>query len=203
VRNDGPAVETLSDIVAQAFRERGHSLDDATWDAWRDEDNHWVAQLQWQAGRTTNAAHWRYQPDAHGGTIVALDDTAFDLIDPDFGRPLRGLAAVALHSAEQLELSDEIEDEHTEPSSLEVPASETSETVPSDATEAASTDIIDAETTEVVADSVESATGTDRSAPPVSPRTAPQSGAHNKDKRGKPALPSWDDVLLGVRSSGR
>ena len=63
--------------------------------------------------------------------------------------------------------------------------------------------VMDAETTEVVADSVESATGTDRSAPPVSPRTAPQSGAHNKDKRGKPALPSWDDVLLGVRSSGR
>ena len=34
------------------------------------------------------------------------------------------------------------------------------------------------------------------------PKPAPQhQGA--KDKRGKPALPSWDDVLLGVRSSGR
>lgn len=210
VRDNGPAVPTLSEIVTLAFRARGHNIDDATWDAWRDEDNHWVAQLQWQAGRTTNAAHWRYQPDAHGGTIVALDDTAFDLIDPDFGRPLRGLAPVALHSAEQLELSDDIagEADRAEPSNLgpttlEVPASETSNTDASDK-EASDTDIIDAETTEVVADSVESATGTDRSTPPVSPRTAPHSGAsHNKDKRGKPALPSWDDVLLGVRSSGR
>ncbi|NKS70466.1 hypothetical protein GS584_17455 [Rhodococcus hoagii] len=42
--------------------------------------------------RTTNTAHWRYQPDAHGGTITALDDTAAQLVDPDFGR--RGLAPV-------------------------------------------------------------------------------------------------------------
>ena len=63
------AVQHLSALAADAR---------AKADAWRDEDNHWVAQLQWQAGRTTNAAHWRYQPDAHGGTIVALDDTAFE-----------------------------------------------------------------------------------------------------------------------------
>jgi len=105
VRDNGPTVPTLSEIVTHAFRARGHSIDEATWDAWRDEDNQWVAQLQWQAGRTTNAAHWRYQPDAHGGTIVALDDAAFDLIDPDFGRPLRGLVPVTSNEPEQLELS--------------------------------------------------------------------------------------------------
>ncbi|MDI6626992.1 MAG: DUF3071 domain-containing protein, partial [Rhodococcus sp. (in: high G+C Gram-positive bacteria)] len=37
------------------------------------------------------------------------------------------------------------------------------------------------------------------------PRPAPKPAAGHtsgKDKRGKPAMPSWEDVLLGVRSSG-
>ena len=176
VRDNGPAVPTLAEIVTQAFRARGHNIDDATWDAWRDEDNHWVAQLQWQAGRTTNAAHWRYQPDAHGGTIVALDDTAFDLIDPDFGRPLRGLAPVASEEPEQLELAEF-------PTEVEVPTIEPEEIIEADVTE---------EPEDEPAPSEE----------PSSPKIAPHQTS-NKDKRGKPALPSWDDVLLGVRSSGR
>ncbi|MFF2552847.1 septation protein SepH [Nocardia sp. NPDC058058] len=94
VRNDGPAVETLIEIVSAAFAERGHNIDVAEWDAWKDEKAYWVAQLQWQAGRSVIAAHWRYQPDAHGGSVVPLDDPASDLIDPDFGRALRGLATI-------------------------------------------------------------------------------------------------------------
>lgn len=174
VRDNGPAIPTLAEIVAQAFRARGHDIDDAIWDAWRDEDNHWVAQLQWQAGRTTNAAHWRYQPDAHGGTIVALDDTAFDLIDPDFGRPLRGLAPVSSDEPEELEIAEY-------PIEVDVPTIEP-ET------------ILEAETP--TEDETEAAPATE-TAP--APKSTPHQTS-NKDKRGKPALPSWDDVLLGVRS---
>ncbi|MDV7357061.1 septation protein SepH [Rhodococcus sp. NPDC019627] len=176
VRDNGPAVPTLAEIVTQAFRARGHNIDDATWDAWRDEDNHWVAQLQWQAGRTTNAAHWRYQPDAHGGTIVALDDTAFDLIDPDFGRPLRGLAPVASDEPEQLEFVDY-------PAESPSPAAEPER-------------IVEAETD--VPEPIDEDTEPEQTAPKVAPHQT-----SNRDKRGKPSLPSWDDVLLGVRSSGR
>ncbi|MGW0043571.1 septation protein SepH [Rhodococcus sp. NPDC003348] len=168
VRDNGPTVQTLAEIVAMAFRARGHNLDDASWDAWRDEDGHWVAQLQWQAGRTRNAAHWRYQPDTHGGTIAALDAAATDLIDPDFGRPLRGLAPLAIESPA---LADEPEG----PAEPEVEAD------------------LDADAVGDVGDS-------DEEAP--QPRQAPQHQG-GKDKRGKPHLPSWDDVLLGVRSSGR
>src|SRR5690606_26154851 len=94
VRPDGPAVETLIEVVTAAFTARGHTLDNAEWDAWKDEKGFWVAQLQWQNGRSEIAAHWRYQPDAHGGTVSPLDDPATDLIDPDFGRALRGLASI-------------------------------------------------------------------------------------------------------------
>jgi hypothetical protein len=192
VRDNGPTVPTLSEIVTHAFRARGHSIDEATWDAWRDEDNQWVAQLQWQAGRTTNAAHWRYQPDAHGGTIVALDDAAFDLIDPDFGRPLRGLVPVVSNEPQQLELSRfdvepvaEIEPE---------PAAVSERTVVAERIVTPEPIAVEPET--IVAEEVP------EPAPDVTPKTAPQQ-TQTKDKRGRPALPSWDDVLLGVRSSGR
>ncbi|MCD2105650.1 MULTISPECIES: septation protein SepH [Rhodococcus] len=192
VRDNGPTVPTLSEIVTHAFRARGHSIDEATWDAWRDEDNQWVAQLQWQAGRTTNAAHWRYQPDAHGGTIVALDDAAFDLIDPDFGRPLRGLVPVVSNEPEQLELSrfDVEPVAEIEPEPAIVPE----RTVVAERIVAPEPIAVEPET--VVAEEVP------EPAPDVTPKTAPQQ-TQTKDKRGRPALPSWDDVLLGVRSSGR
>ncbi|MGW6695156.1 septation protein SepH [Rhodococcus sp. NPDC054953] len=163
VRENGPTVQTLAEIVSMAFRARGHDLDDADWDAWRDEEGHWVAQLQWQAGRTRNAAHWRFQPDSHGGTIAALDSAATDLIDPDFGRPLRSLAPLALSPA----VDAEVEVEEV----VEPPAEPEPEPIPDLATE-------------------------------TEPKQAPQQQG-GKDKRGKPHLPSWDDVLLGVRSSGR
>jgi hypothetical protein len=188
LRHDGPAVQTLLDIVTLAFRARGHNLDDAAWDAWRDEDNKWVAQLKWQAGRTTNKAHWQFLPDGHGGTIAPLDDTARELIDPDFGRQLRGLAPVrALASAED-------SDDETSQQSFDEYYGTTADSE------------IDAETIDV---EVEDAPTPEPEQPrePVArePRPAPKpAAAHTsgKDKRGKPAMPSWEDVLLGVRSSG-
>ncbi|PTR28698.1 Protein of unknown function (DUF3071) [Rhodococcus sp. OK519] len=176
VRPDGPAVHTLSEIVTLAFKARGQDIEVAAWDAWKDETGHWVAQLQWQAGRTTNVAHWRYQPDAHGGTIVALDDTAAQLVDPDFGR--RGLAPVpsnAIYGPADFEQDHEQESVEQKEESPVTLADNDSDDIPVDA--------IDEPEHE-------------------NPKTAPQP-APGKDKRGKPALPSWDDVLLGVRSNGR
>lgn len=174
VRENGPTVQTLAEIVAMAFRARGHDLEDADWDAWRDEEGQWVAQLQWQAGRTRNAAHWRYQPDSHGGTISALDSAAADLIDPDFGRPLRGLAPLAIDATV-------VEDEPVEVA-----------------------EVVDevAEVVDVDPDPLPGPVESDDRDDEGPARQAPQHRGV-KDKRGKPHLPSWDDVLLGVRSSGR
>ncbi|TFI42022.1 DUF3071 domain-containing protein [Rhodococcus sp. 1R11] len=188
LRHDGPAVQTLLDIVTLAFRARGHNLDDAAWDAWRDEDNKWVAQLKWQAGRTTNKAHWQFLPDGHGGTIAPLDDTARELIDPDFGRQLRGLAPVrALASAED-------SDDETSQQSFDEYYGTTADSE------------IDAETIDVEVDDAptpepEQPREPVAREPKPAPRTAP-THTSGKDKRGKPAMPSWEDVLLGVRSSG-
>lgn len=162
VRENGPAVLTLAEVVGLAFRARGHSIDEAQWDAWKDDDGHWIAELRWQAGRTSNAAHWRFQRDAHGGTVTALDDTAADLVDPDFGRPLRGLSPVTRVA----EATREPDPQHT------------------------------------LDDYYESTPRTPEPLDePDEPKQAP-THPNPKDKRGKPAMPSWEDVLLGIRSSG-
>ncbi|OZF40861.1 DNA-binding protein [Rhodococcus sp. 14-2483-1-1] len=186
LRHDGPAVQTLLDIVTLAFRARGHNLDDAEWDAWRDEDNKWVAQLKWQAGRTTNKAHWQFLPDGHGGTIAPLDDTAHELIDPDFGRQLRGLAPVRA-------LAPASADDEASQQSFDEYYGTTSDSE------------LDAETVEIEADETP-APEVDQPHEPVArdpkPALKAAPGHGGKDKRGKPAMPSWEDVLLGVRSSG-
>ncbi len=175
--------------MTQAFRARGHNLDEATWDAWRDDDGHWVAELQWQAGRSTNTAHWRYQPDAHGGTITALDDIAADLVDPDCGRPLRYLTPV--YSARDVDDSTEAEiAERRAAVASPIPLDQPAVSEPT-----AEPAILEAPGTETVA-----VTASDEHEDPAASHT-PHSP--NRDKRGKPALPSWDDVLLGVRSNGR
>src|SRR6202040_3813444 len=92
---DGPAVLTLLETVTSSLLARGLNPDNTTWDAWRNEDGRWTVQLGWKAGRSDNLAHFRFCPGAHGGTVTAVDDTASELIDPSFDRPLRPVAPVA------------------------------------------------------------------------------------------------------------
>ncbi|GLY69187.1 septation protein SepH [Amycolatopsis taiwanensis] len=82
VREDGPDVRTLGEVVAYAFGVRGQDYSRAEWDSWRGEDGKWVVALRWHAGRSDNRAHWSFSPGAHGGTVTALDEHAEDLLDP-------------------------------------------------------------------------------------------------------------------------
>ena len=66
---DGPAVLTLLETVTSALIARGLDPDSANWDAWRNEDGRWTVQLSWRAGHSDNAAHFRFTPGAHGGTV--------------------------------------------------------------------------------------------------------------------------------------
>jgi hypothetical protein len=94
IRQDGPEVRTLGEVVAGAFAQRGQDYSAAVWDSWRGDDGKWVIQLQWQAGRSENRAHWTFHPGAHGGTVTTLDDLALDLIDPEAGISLRTVRPV-------------------------------------------------------------------------------------------------------------
>ena len=141
---DGPSVLTLLETVITSLVARGLNPDHTTWDAWRNEDGRWTVQLGWKAGRSDNLAHFRFCPGAHGGTVTAVDDSASELIDRNFDRPLRPVAPVA-----QLDF-----DEEPAASPAESPA-------------------------------------TEHKSEPV------------RSRRGKPPVPAWEDVLLGVRSGGQ
>ncbi|BBY64819.1 septation protein SepH [Mycolicibacterium helvum] len=147
---DGPAVRSLQESITSALVARGLNPEATEWDAWRGEDGRWVVQIAWQAGLSDNAAHFRFSPGAHGGTVAALDDAASELIDPGFERPvLRPVAPVA-----QLDFEEQ-------PQPAPAPVEETP-------------------------------------APAPAPTPAPRA----RRAKAKPAVPGWEDVLLGVRSSG-
>ena len=141
---DGPAVLTLLETITSALVARGLDPDATNWDAWRNEDGRWTVQLSWKAGLSDNAAHFRFTPGAHGGTVTAFDDAACELINPDFARPLRPVAPVAQLGFEEPE--PPVEAEQPEPAK-----------------------------------------------PARTPRA----------RKGKPPVPAWEDVLLGVRSGGQ
>ncbi|MFD2417385.1 septation protein SepH [Amycolatopsis pigmentata] len=99
VREDGPDVRTLTEVVAYAFGVRGQDYTHAEWDSWRGEDGKWVVALRWQAGRSENSAHWSFSPGAHGGTVTALNERAEELLDPH--RAPRTLRAVEPEAVEK------------------------------------------------------------------------------------------------------
>ncbi|MGY1944082.1 septation protein SepH [Nocardia asiatica] len=237
VRPDGPAVDTLIDVVTAAFTARGHNIEGAEWDAWKDEKGYWVAQLQWQNGRSEIAAHWRYQPDAHGGSVSPLDDPASDLIDPDFGRALRGLATIVPPEPEPAQPQPEPVAE-PRPAPATPPARTASRqsqptldeyyeqravaagggaaAIPPGNGAAAGTAVPAAAANAAPANAAAATPASGAAADTASPAPAASTPAASEEpakpakapakpsraKRGKAPMPSWEDVLLGVRSSG-
>ena len=110
VREEGPDVQTLDEVVQHAFTLRGQDYNPevAVWDSWRNEDGKWIVRLSWTAGRSQNRAHWSFSPGARGGTVTPLDEHAHDLLDPQPTRTLRTVrpvtelaqAAISLETAE-------------------------------------------------------------------------------------------------------
>jgi hypothetical protein len=108
VREDGPDVQELGEVVSTAFAARGQDYSVAIWDSWKGEDGKWIVQLTWTAGRSNNHAHWSFHPGAHGGTVTPLDDHAHDLLDPNPNRQLRTVRPVTELAAQALALDIEV-----------------------------------------------------------------------------------------------
>lgn len=174
---DGPAVGTLLESVTAGFLTRGLTPERLTWDAWRNSDLRWTVQLTWAIGHSENHAHFRYVPGAHGGTITAIDDAASELIDPEFKPPLRPLAPVARLAFDGPAPAPE----------AQAAAESAPRRAPARKGKAQSTHSAKPAPSTIAADHSED--GTSDSATP--------------QRRGKPAIPAWEDVLLGVRSSGQ
>ncbi|OZM70575.1 DNA-binding protein [Amycolatopsis antarctica] len=173
VREDGPDVQTLGEVVAYTFGARGQDYSQATWDAWRGDDGKWVIGLRWKAGRSDNRAHWAFAPGAHGGTVTALDEHGEDLLDPD-AQHTRTLRSVAQRTVGTQQTLDAIEDE---------PVRGT----------------LDGAGGRVIEARIPGHDGEDdtRELPRIQDE---EPGRPALGRNGHPIVPSWEDVLLGVRS---
>ncbi|ASR39727.1 DNA-binding protein [Prauserella marina] len=184
VREDGPDVQTLGEVVAYSFGARGHDYSQATWDSWRGDDGKWIVGLHWQAGRSENRAHWQFSPGAHGGTVTAIDELAETLLDPNTHRMPRAV--------EHRETTEEIE----QPMLVGYDGRDNGSNV----IEAPIPEPNEDDTTEMPR------IPADDPPPPGQQATLPGTqgdGAPAKPKpkrKNHPAVPAWEDVLLGVRS---
>ncbi len=189
---DGPAVETLLETITAALADRGLSTESTTWDAWRNEDGRWTIQMGWQAGLSENVAHFRFSPGAHGGTVTAIDEAASELIDPDFKPPLRPVAPVAQLSFE-------------EPAAVVAPVA-VAVPVPVSVAVPVPVRVEGTESnplpTPLPLPEPELPLGDREPQAEVQPPARPQPRPAAKRAGRKPAIPAWEDVLLGVRTSG-
>lgn len=182
VREDGPDVQTLGEVVAHAFGVRGQDYSTARWDSWRGDDGKWVVALRWKAGRSDNRARWVFSPGAHGGTVTALDEHAEELLDPHANRAPRTLRPVELPHQETQE------EPHAEQATLEwADDNGRREAEPEPEQQAR---VIEARVPEQQDD--------DTTEIPKVPSEA--EGRAKGKKKGHPVVPAWEDVLLGVRS---
>ncbi|RJQ82519.1 DUF3071 domain-containing protein [Pseudonocardiaceae bacterium YIM PH 21723] len=212
VREDGPDVQTLGEVVQHAFGLRGQDYLLATWDSWRGDDSKWVVQLRWRAGRSDVKAHWTFHPGAHGGTVTALDENAADLIDPNAGRAVRTVRPVTRLAQRALEyetadarsatapsyVADFEEEAAAEPVAVNQSAPVLDGPLAPPALPAApSAPVPEAAAPEAAAaaDATEPETNLSTHAP-----SRKAEGAKGKSKKNHPIVPSWEDVLLGVRS---
>lgn len=91
---DGPALNTLADRVGAALDRRGVDPDLVTWDAWKDRSGGWVVRTSWPAGLSDDAAAtWSFVPDSHGGSARALDEEAEGILDPSRATALRSVSS--------------------------------------------------------------------------------------------------------------
>lgn len=203
IREDGPDVQTLAELAAYAFGHWNQDFEAASWDSWRGDDGRWVVQLSWKAGRSENRAHWAFSPGAHGGTVVALDDRAEHVLDPQSRRGLRTVGSDRPAKDTEPEFlvkntaSDEPDDEadtlvrgELEPIPAGDPIlSPPVELVPPEPEPEPEPEPQQPETDALI-----------EAPEPEQEKPAAQK-AKGKAKSNRPAVPAWEDVLLGVRSN--
>ncbi len=190
---------TVAEAVAATLAARG-SDGTVDWDAHK-QDGSWVLIAAWSAGRSRNRAEWTFQPGPSGGTLTARNDAAADMVDPALRimRPLRELKAVG--APEPLPSGRADAAQPTEPA-VRRPHRETHESGDSRPARSAAPLTDPRQRTETPSrSSAEPVLSPAAPAGPAgaSPTAASPTPAGTRHSR-RPAMPSWEDVLLGTRS---
>lgn len=194
---DGPSLATLGELVAECLVLRGDVPADARWDSWKAESGQWMIQLSFHEGSTENFAHWRFRPGTHGGTTDPVDELGVELTDPELARASRRTRLAAVPVRPVPPTRPEVRaDGHTE---VTVEASTVVGAPPAPPRPMR----VAPEPTPPAQPELDLDTGPEREAEQqAEPADSEQrtTASKHRAKRGKPAVPGWEDVLLGVRA---
>ena len=192
VRRTGGTV-TLVDSALKALGSLDQGLG---WDAYRRDDARWIVVATYGAGDKARIAQWTYDPA--GRNLHPLDDQA---------RALMGVAHEALTPAAVDVISDALdlareEPELVRPRLVAVPDPQTVILErPEPATEA------DEMTPEPVPTPAPETTASPQTSAPAPAAPAPAAPAptpaatKSRGRRGRAAMPSWDEILFGTTRS--
>jgi uncharacterized protein (DUF433 family) len=178
-------IVVFGDAVDERFAAHGIDPSAVSWDARRREDGQWVLVAHWIGGQAERSAEWSFQ--LSGRSVAPLDDTAADLLSD---RPIRPVAQPAP------------DPEETAPKLTVAP--------PLAAGLVAFPAMPDAHTGKLprAEEVFDQAKFEEPHLPmhvPDAPAAAPEPPAARRpdeseeDKAARAAIPSWDDILLGVR----
>ncbi|APT93028.1 DNA-binding protein [Corynebacterium phocae] len=200
VREDGPAKLTIFEILATSFAARGHSLADATWDAYRVKGEPWTIRVTWKAGLSTNEALWTLKQSATSPDVLEARNTvAADLTDPDFVQPVRTLTSVGKRAdtagARRFEALDAREDSHDTAGETSSVSSlhDRNRSKAGDAGDGGG--VTEPKKADANAEPGNTADGDQDFLQHPEPEAKPVK------RRRKAVTPAWEDVLLGVRAS--
>lgn len=179
-------------VFGEAVDERflSHGIDPAAvvWDSYRREDGQWIVSARWRGGESDRVAEWAFMLTTR--TVTPLDETAADLLSD---RPIRPVVSAVPELRPSPPPADADAPTRPLPRTLARPA-------------AGDEELFD----------YERPAGAERETPPLPlqlvetrARNAPASGGGSEggsredeteeQKAARARIPSWDDILLGVR----
>lgn len=211
-RRDGEGTLVIfGEVVDGRFAAHGISPHDVEWDARRREDGQWLISASWIGGDEVRTAEWSFTPSNR--QVSAVDDTAGDLLSD---RPIRPIVSVPEEPARPVvataaRLSDGVvafpampDADTGELPRLEEVFDQTqfADEASSDAPEELQLDLIPEEPDPasnvtdlgVARRDENTASGKLRGNPYLD-----DEHHHDADHAERARIPSWDDILLGVR----
>lgn len=197
-------IVVFGEAVDQRFAAHGIESDAVTWDARRREDGEWLVVASWLGGGGTHGAEWLFSRGSR--SVTPMDDTAADLLSD---RPIRPVAPPepvrpAFSGAPALA-----------PGVVAFPPMPDAHTGPLPVVEEVFDQEAPPEGPRVVPPLVPAAAAMSYDEPPLplgitEPAGRPAVGAlrnlgvsrreeSEEDKAARARIPSWDDILLGIR----
>jgi hypothetical protein len=184
-------VVVFGEAVDERFAAHGIEPQSVRWDAHRREDGQWVLSAHWVGGQAERTAQWSFQ--LSGRTVAPLDDTAADLLSD---RPIHALPSAPDPEPEPetkapaLTLAPPLV-----PGLVAFPAMPDAQTGRLPRAE----EIFDQarfDEPPLPIDVPDAPPAERRGAEPGTPRRQEES---EEEKAARASIPSWDDILLGVR----